>query len=106
MSAFTDVCTEKLGATLEWATDMEKALTKHGLAVVELPEPIRDDEPTAYVAFSGSNHVYYAVPGRVDSDAFEKWEHPADARDDAAALLAAAAAAESSADVRSGGGAS
>ncbi|PBA23752.1 hypothetical protein CKJ66_26155 [Mycobacterium avium] len=70
------------------------ALAEHGYAFVKLPPPLRDNEGSAHVAYSGANTVYYATPGHVHSDTFQTWDHPDDARDDATALLAAAHAAD------------
>lgn len=70
------------------------ALAEHGYAFVKLPPPLRDNEGSAHVAYSGANTVYYATSGLVHSDTSQTWDHPDDARDDATALLAAAHAAD------------
>ena len=70
------------------------ALAEHGYAFVKLPPPLHDNEGSAHVAYSGANTVYYAMPGHIDSDTFQTWDHPDDARDDATALMAAAHAAD------------
>lgn len=70
------------------------ALNNHGYAFVKLPPPLHDNEQSTHVAYSGANTVYYATPGRVESDTFQTWGHPDDARDDATALLAAAHTAD------------
>lgn len=70
------------------------ALTERGYEFVKLPPPLHDNAESAHVAYSGANTVYYATPGHIDSDSFQTWDHPDDARDDATALLAAAHAAD------------
>lgn len=76
------------------AAETFTALTEHGYSFVKLSPPLHDDAEAAHVAYSGANTVYYAAPGHIDSDSFQTWEHPDDARDDATALLAAAHAAD------------
>lgn len=76
------------------AAEALTSLGELGYAFVKLPTPLHDDAGTAHVAYSGANTVYYAAAGRVDSDTFQTWKHPDDARDDAAALLAASRAAD------------